>query len=62
MPIYEYECTICGHKFEELVLSGTRTQVQPILDRGCPKCGEHIEKLVSVSSFTIDQWMGTPKG
>ncbi|NOY68391.1 MAG: zinc ribbon domain-containing protein [Deltaproteobacteria bacterium] len=47
MPIYEYECTKCGHKFEELIFS--RTDVKP----ECPKCGaKHTKRLISASSFS----------
>jgi len=34
MPVYEYTCPDCGHRFEELVSSvAARDQVE------CPKCG-----------------------
>ncbi|MBW1713977.1 MAG: zinc ribbon domain-containing protein [Deltaproteobacteria bacterium] len=33
MPIYEYRCQNCNHKFEELVLSGSK-------EVKCPKCGQ----------------------
>lgn len=35
MPTYEYQCKICGYKFEELVTVSKRNQVQR-----CPKCVE----------------------
>jgi putative FmdB family regulatory protein len=42
MPIYEYTCTSCEHRFEELVL-GSRTLV------ACPECtSQDVEKLLSV--------------
>ncbi|MBP9854882.1 MAG: zinc ribbon domain-containing protein [Candidatus Omnitrophica bacterium] len=41
MPTYEYECTDCGHCFEEL---------QSMLDKKlkkCPKCGKmKLERLI----------------
>ena len=41
MPIYEYRCAGCGHKFEELVLSKSEKI-------SCPKCGgKKTEKLFS---------------
>jgi putative FmdB family regulatory protein len=44
MPIYEYSCTACDHRFEELV-SGTRTLV------ACPSCtSPHVQKLLSTFS------------
>ena len=41
MPIYEYKCGSCGHRFEHI----TRAGVAP----ACPKCqGEDLEKQLSV--------------
>ena len=41
MPIYEYACSGCGHKFEVLVRSGTAPQ--------CPSChSTELNKLLSV--------------
>ena len=48
MPIYEYQCTICGYKFEEL---------QKINDRSltiCPQCQKpSLQKLVSALNFHL---------
>lgn len=42
MPLYEYKCSDCGHKFEELVQSSTQKIV-------CPACkSETVEKTFSV--------------
>ena len=42
MPLYEYECRVCGNRFE---------QIQKFSDppvEVCPKCGERaVEKLLS---------------
>ena len=35
MPIYEYQCGVCEHKFERLVLG---PHCSPT-DRRCPECG-----------------------
>ena len=41
MPMYEYECKKCGHKFETLVQS---SEEKP----KCEKCGStRLEKLLS---------------
>lgn len=41
MPIYEYKCKDCGHKFEVLVYSGDAKIT-------CEKCGsENSDKLMS---------------
>jgi len=41
MPIYEYTCKTCGHRFEALVFGGKTPD--------CPECGgRRLEKLFSV--------------
>ena len=45
MPIYEYACGDCGHKFEALVRSTTVPE--------CPSCqSKELEKLLSVFATT----------
>lgn len=41
MPLYEYECEACGHRFEVI-----RKFSDPPLEI-CPVCGGHIHKLLS---------------
>jgi len=41
MPLYEYLCKKCGHRFEKLRKFSDR----PI--RKCPECGGSVEQLVS---------------
>jgi putative FmdB family regulatory protein len=44
MPIFEYRCSECGRRFEELVLSDSKKIV-------CPDCGsEDVEKEFSLFS------------
>ena len=44
MPIYEYQCRQCGHRFEQLVRTGSRP--------ACAKCGSRgLEK--QFSSFSV---------
>jgi putative FmdB family regulatory protein len=44
MPIYEYKCSKCEHRFEQLVAS-----VSAGADVKCPECGgRRVEKLPSV--------------
>lgn len=41
MPLYEYQCTKCGHTFE---------RIQKFSDphvSECPKCGSPVEQLIS---------------
>ncbi|MBD3391861.1 MAG: zinc ribbon domain-containing protein [Chitinivibrionales bacterium] len=46
MPIYEYRCSACGNRFEELV-SGANASPQP-----CPSCkSENTEKLMSAAGI-----------
>ena len=41
MPLYEYECDACGHRFEKI-----QKFSDPLVDT-CPKCGSHVHKLFS---------------
>ena len=50
MPLYEYECTACGHHFEVI-----RKFSDPPEDK-CPKCGGPVRKLQSAPAF---QFKGT---
>ena len=48
MPIYEYECTKCGHYLEAL----QRIADKPL--RECPECGKHsLKRLVSAPMFRL---------
>ncbi|KPK78843.1 MAG: FmdB family transcriptional regulator [candidate division Zixibacteria bacterium SM23_73] len=41
MPVYEYKCQKCGHKFEKLVFAKEKIN--------CPKCkSKNLKKLFSV--------------
>lgn len=48
MPVYEYECSACGHRFEEW---------QKITDKPvkvCPECkARKVERLISQTSFQL---------
>jgi putative FmdB family regulatory protein len=41
MPLYEYECDACGHRFEVI----QKFSDPPI--EACPKCGSPVHKLLS---------------
>src|SRR6185369_14633258 len=41
MPLYEYECDACGHRFEKI-----QKYSDPLEDT-CPKCGGVVHKLMS---------------
>ena len=47
MPIYEYACESCGHRFEKLMKIGAEPPP-------CDDCGTgDVKKLVSASSFVL---------
>jgi len=48
MPIYEYQCTACGHQFEAL----QKVSEDPLTE--CPHCHQaSLSKLISASSFQL---------
>ena len=50
MPIYEYECEQCTHRFEQLVLPA---QARQAVERTCPSCrGREVRQLPSL--FAVD--------
>ena len=51
MPLYEYQCDACGHRFEKI-----QKYSDPLIEE-CPNCGEHkVHKLVSSPAI---QFKGT---
>ena len=50
MPLYEYQCDACGHRFEAI----QKFSDPPI--EVCPKCGGPVHKLQSAPAF---QFKGT---
>jgi putative FmdB family regulatory protein len=47
MPMYEYLCDACGHRFEAI-----QKFSDPIADT-CPKCGGAVHKLISSPAFHL---------
>ena len=47
MPLYEYECDACGHRFEVI-----QKFSDPLVDT-CPKCGSSVHKLMSSPAFHL---------
>lgn len=53
MPIFEYQCEKCEHRFEKLVFKGEEDHIT------CPECNHsHVRKLMSAASF-MGASMGT---
>jgi putative FmdB family regulatory protein len=57
MPLYEYQCDVCGYTFERLVFHGGE-------DVRCPSCSGEVRKLMSPFAIEIpDEVCGKlPKG
>ncbi|MEE9343658.1 MAG: zinc ribbon domain-containing protein [Gammaproteobacteria bacterium] len=48
MPIYEYQCSACGHEFDKL----QKLSDGPLVD--CPECDRpELRKLVSAAGFRL---------
>jgi|YelNatPaOPRAMG01_1025707.scaffolds.fasta_scaffold06906_2 putative FmdB family regulatory protein len=47
MPTYEYECTVCGYKFEMF----QKISDEPIVV--CPKCNGKVKRLISTNGSFI---------
>jgi putative FmdB family regulatory protein len=41
MPLYEYECKKCGHRFEKI----QKFSDKPV--KKCPECGGRVEQTIS---------------
>jgi len=51
MPIYEYRCRRCDHKFELL-----RSMKEFDKLGRCPKCGELCKRQISKCNFKVLPW------
>lgn len=48
MPIYEYQCVVCGHKMETI----QKVSDAPRVD--CPKCHKPgLKKMISAAGFRL---------
>jgi putative FmdB family regulatory protein len=45
MPLYEYQCQKCGHRFEKI-----QKFSDPMLKK-CPECGGKIEQMISAPAI-----------
>jgi len=58
MPLYEYECFLCRHRFERI-----QSAYDALLAK-CPKCGGEIRRLLGVPAlqFKGSGWYATDYG
>lgn len=58
MPLYEYECGSCGHRFERI------QKFSDPPEKACPKCGGELHKLVGAPAmkFKGSGWYVTDYG
>jgi putative FmdB family regulatory protein len=47
MPLYEFTCDVCGHRFEVI-----RKFSDPPVEI-CPKCGGTVQKVISAPAFQL---------
>jgi putative FmdB family regulatory protein len=45
MPLYEYECFLCGHRFERI------QRVNDVSNMSCPECGGEVRRLLGVPAL-----------
>ncbi|HKV06395.1 MAG TPA: FmdB family zinc ribbon protein [Candidatus Acidoferrales bacterium] len=45
MPLYEYKCVKCGHRFEKI------ESVTAAATKKCPKCGARAERMASAPAI-----------
>jgi putative FmdB family regulatory protein len=58
MPLYEYECFLCGHRFERIRKVADASSVD------CPACGGRVRRLLGVPAlqFKGSGWYVTDYG
>ena len=58
MPLYEYECGSCGHRFERI------QKFSDPPEKTCPKCGGEVHKLIAAPAvqFKGSGWYVTDYG
>src|ERR1700691_467718 len=58
MPLYEYECEKCGHRFEKIQKFSDK------MVKKCPECGGKVEQMISAPAvqFKGSGWYVTDYG
>ena len=52
MPTYDYECTVCAHKFEKF----QSIKARPL--RKCPECGGKVQRLIGMGAAILFKGSG----
>lgn len=47
MPIFDFICKQCGHKFDRIVSNAEKNNVR------CPECGAEVKQMLSSFSTTV---------
>src|SRR4029077_20579229 len=47
MPLYEYECKKCGHRFEKIQKFSDK------MVKKCPECGGQVEQMLSAPAVQV---------
>jgi putative FmdB family regulatory protein len=56
MPIYEYKCDECGHRFEKIFMSPDERPDE----MSCPECGgSEVQRLFSAPSVRVGEGEST---
>src|ERR1700740_2460059 len=55
MPLYEYQCEKCGHRFEKIQKFSDK------MVKKCPQCGGKVEQMISAPAvqFKGSGWYAT---
>ena len=58
MPLYEYQCRKCGHRFEKIQKFSDK------MIKKCPECGGQVEQMISAPAvqFKGSGWYVTDYG
>ena len=52
MPLYEYECTVCGHHFEQI------ESRHDAAAEACPQCGGQVKRLLGTGVGVVFKGSG----
>ena len=56
MPIYEYRCAACSHRFERLLSGGVE-----ISKLACPSCGLDARRMLSLIAVPMGRAAASPQ-